>query len=73
MKITTSLMKRMMNNQMKLEARMKKQKPKACYEIKEGLFFPSDFSHMNKRTAIYIQSGKLIFLDALEYEDVVKK
>jgi len=45
---------------------MKKTKPKACYEIKEGLFFPSDFVSMNKRTAIYIKSGKLIFLDALE-------
>jgi len=46
---------------------MKKSK-KACYPIKDGLFFPSDFVNMSKRTAIYIKEGKLIFLDELECE-----
>jgi hypothetical protein len=44
---------------------MKKTKNKAVLRIKNGLFFPADFTKLHPRTAIYVHKGVIIDLDKL--------
>lgn len=44
---------------------MAKNKQPAAVPVKDGLFFPEDFSKLHRRHAIYIKQGVIIDLDKL--------
>ena len=44
---------------------MAKKKQSASVPIKDGMFFPSDFTKLHKRHVIYIKQGLIIDLDKL--------
>ena len=44
---------------------MAKKKQSASVPIKDGMFFPEDFTKLHKRHVIYIKKGLIIDLDKL--------
>ena len=44
---------------------MAKKKQCASVPIKEGMFFPQDFTQLHKRHVIYIKKGLIMDLDKL--------
>jgi hypothetical protein len=44
---------------------MAKKKQSASVPIKDGMFFPEDFSKLHKRHVIFIKQGLIIDLDKL--------
>ena len=44
---------------------MAKKKQPAAVPVKDGLFFPEDFTKLHRRHAIYIKQGVIIDLDKL--------
>jgi hypothetical protein len=43
----------------------KKKKQPAAVRVKDGLFFPEDFTKLHRRYPIYIKQGVIIDLDKL--------
>ena len=44
---------------------MAKKKHSAAVPVKDGMFFPEDFTKLHKRHVIYIKKGLIIDLDKL--------
>ena len=44
---------------------MAKKKQSAAVPVKDGMFFPEDFTKLHKRNVIYIKKGLIIDLDKL--------
>jgi len=44
---------------------MAKKKQPVAVQVKEAMFFPSDFTKLHKRHVIYIKKGLIIDLDKL--------
>ena len=55
----------MMKTKSRTKKMSRKSKP-ASVAVNEGMFFPSDFAKLPKRTVIFIKRGRIIFLDRLK-------